>query len=198
MKKIFLLFTIMTLCISVALAVEIKVKDSIINSSSTLKEYDFNKMNAFQVKNETKTALLANTPIEVRSVNPIMAENLNVGDKVGFTVLNTVRSANGEALIKEGTPVYGEVLAVKKKSKIGRPGMITIGDFYTNAVDGTVVTSKTNITETGKSNVLKSIALSAIVFPLFVLMEGNDAIIQDGVIKTINTNDTAYILGENL
>lgn len=198
MKKIFLLFTVMTLLVSAVSAVEIKVKDSIINSSSTLKEYDFNKMNAFQVKNETKTALLANTPIEVRSMNPIMAKNLNVGDKVGFTVLNTIRSANGETLIKEGTPVYGEVLAVKKKSKIGRPGMITIGDFYTSAVDGTIVTSKTNITETGKSNVFKSVVLSVAVFPLFVLMEGHDAILQDGVIKTINTNDTAYIFGENL
>lgn len=198
MKKIFALLSVFTLLCSNVFAVEITVKNSIINNSTKTEEYDFNKMNAFTVKNETKSAFTGGSAINVKCTNTINGEMLNIGDKVEFAVANDIKANDGTILLKEGTPVYGEILSVKKKSKIGQSGTVTIGDFYTNGVDGTIVTSSSNITEKAKSNVAKSIILSAAVIPLFLLMEGKDVIIPAGSVKTIHTDNTAYIKGENI
>ena len=158
-----------------------------------INEYDFNKINSFQVKNTTKQALLPNTPIEIKAINSLSSENLKSGDRVNFVVNKDILSTSGYILIKKDSLVYGEVTSITQKGKVGKSAILNIGDIYTTGVDDSIITSHSLVTIKPKSKKIASITLSTLVCPLFLLMKGNEAILEKDEVKTIYTRDVNYI-----
>lgn len=158
-----------------------------------INEYDFKKMNSFDVKNTTKQALLSHTPIEIKSINTLSSENLKVGDRVNFLVNKDVLSTSGDILIKKDSLVYGEVTSISPKGKIGKSAILNIGDIYTTGVDDSIITSHSLVTVKPKDKKAISIALSTLVCPLFLFMKGTEANLNEGEINTIYTRDVNYI-----
>lgn len=189
MKKVFLLFFMILFNYSFANSTEI--------NPVLINEYDFNKMNAFQVKNSTKEALLPNTPIEIKSITTLTTENLKVGDKVNFVVNKDVLSSSGNIMIKKDSLVYGEVTSISQKGKIGKSAILNIGDIYTTSIDDSIITSHSLVTIKPKNKKITSITLSTLVCPLFLLMKGKEAIFEKDEIKTIYTRDVNYIRPQN-
>lgn len=189
MKKLFLVTMVF-------LASSMLVSASEINPA-LINDYDFSKMNSFQVKNTTKQALLPNTPIEIKAINTLSTENLKVGDRVNFVVNKDVLSTTGNVLIKKDALVYGEVTSITPKSKIGKSAILNIGDIYTTSIDEEIITSHSLLTIKPKNKIAKSVTLSTLVCPLFLLMKGKEAILEKGEIKTIYTRDVNYIKPKN-
>ena len=185
MKKLFLLATMFLASYSFAHATEI--------NPVLINEYDFGKMNSFQVKNTSKEALLPNTPIEIKNINTLNTETLKVGDRVNFKVNKDVLSTSGKIMIKKDTLVFGEVTSIMPKGKIGKSAILNIGDLYTTGIDNSIITSSSLITIKEKNKKALSITLSALVCPLFLLMQGNEAELNEGEIKTIYTRDVNYL-----
>ncbi len=138
-----------------------------------------------------KEMLPANTPVTVKPVRLIGQDTSQTGDKVSFTVANDVIK-NGKTIIKANTPAYGTITQLQEYKRIGRPGSMTIENVYTNAVDGTVI-KLTDLNEIPKSKMKKSIALSVVIIPLFLLMRGAKAEIAPESTRTLHTLSDTYV-----
>ncbi len=163
-----------------------------INVSDSIKSYGGYEVPAVQQTTTKsyygKTALLgANTPVKISNDEVISAANLKNGSTVHYTVTDNVKALDGTTVISAGTPVSATVMNLKEKGRIGKPGEISIGNFKTRAIDGSEITLSAIVNKKAENRIARSIALSAIVFPAFLLMRGADAEIPKGTPQTAYT-----------
>lgn len=140
-----------------------------------------------------KSVLSAHTPIIIRCTDTITTKNIVSGGEVNFSVTNDIKDTNGNILIKSGSPVTAQISFVKKNGMMGRSGEITITDFHTTAIDGTYVPLSGSISATPDDEIAKSVVLSVLICPLFLLMKGNEARVPAGTTKTAYTITDIYI-----
>lgn len=162
-----------------------------INVSDSIKSYQGYEVPATNQQTSShykgKTALLsANTPVKISNDEVISAGSLQNGSTLHYTVTENVRALDGTTVIQAGTPVIATVTNIKEKGRIGKPGEITVSNFKTRAIDGSEITLSALVTKKAENRIARSIVLSAVIFPAFLLMRGADAEIPKG------TQQTAY------
>ncbi len=114
--------------------------------------------------------LPAGTSIVVQSNKIIDADDVKTGDKVSFTVLQSVK-AEGNVVIKAGTEVHAKVLKRKNNFIFGIPGEIQVGDFQI-LVGNNIVRLRDTINDKGDSKYWANIGW-IFVFPL-LFIKGDD------------------------
>ena len=123
-----------------------------------------------------KVEVSAGTIFYVETPTELNANDLDTGDSVNLIVFNDVK-VDGEVIIEAGSPVHAVVAKAEGSGMVGKAGKLKIELRSVQAVDGTnlaIIGSK-NIT--GENNTLKSAGLSYLLCPLFLLMEGEEAVI---------------------
>lgn len=140
-----------------------------------------------------KSTLAAHTPIIIRCTETISTRDIVSGGEVNFAVVNDVKDANGNILIKAGSPVTAQISFAKSKGMIGRSGEVTVTDFHTTAVDGTYVPLSGSVSARPDDKMTLSIVLSVLVCPLFLLLKGDDAQVPAGTTKTAYTISEVHI-----
>lgn len=140
-----------------------------------------------------KSTLAAHTPIIIRCTETISTRDIVSGGEVNFAVVNDVKDASGNILIKAGSPVTAQISFVKTKGMIGRSGEVTVTDFHTTAVDGTYVPLSGSVSARPDDKMTLSIVLSVLVCPLFLLLKGDDAQVPAGTTKTAYTVSEVHI-----
>lgn len=140
-----------------------------------------------------KSTLAAHTPIIIRCTETISTRDIVSGGEVNFAVVNDVKDASGNILIKAGSPVTAQISFVKTKGMIGRSGEVTVTDFHTTAVDGTYVPLSGSVSARPDDKMTLSIVLSVLVCPLFLLLKGDDAQVPAGTTKTAYTISEVHI-----
>ena len=146
----------------------------------------FLSMNTFTYALAVGATLPNNTPVEIQAVNNYNPDNLSAGDNITFTTVNNI-TLNGKTVIAKGSTVNATVKSTQKRKRIGKSAEITVGDFYTVSTKGTKVPLTGAISKKGKSRTGLSIALSILVFPLFLLMKGKNTSIGQGEQVTVYT-----------
>ena len=182
------LIMILSLCV-VGLGLQSQAFEKI-NVSDSIKSYQGYEVPASHQSSHQykgKTVLLgANKPVKIINDEIISAATLQNGSTVHYTVTENVRSLDGTTVIQAGTPVSATITNIKEKGRIGKPGEMTISNFKTRAIDGSEITLSALVTKKAENRIARSIVLSAVVFPAFLLMRGADAEIPKG------TQQTAY------
>lgn len=140
-----------------------------------------------------KSTLAAHTPIIIRCTETISTRDIVSGGEVNFAVVNDVKNANGNILIKAGSPVTAQISFAKSKGMIGRSGEVTVTDFHTTAIDGTYVPLSGSVSAKPDDKMTLSIVLSVLVCPLFLLIKGDDAQVSAGTTKTAYTISDVHI-----
>ena len=140
-----------------------------------------------------KSTLAAHTPIIIRCTETISTRDIVSGGEVNFAVVNDVKDASGNILIKAGSPVTAQISFVKTKGMIGRSGEVTVTDFHTTAVDGTYVPLSGSVSARPDDKMTLSIVLSVLVCPLFLLLKGDDAQVPAGTTKTAYTISEVHV-----
>lgn len=140
-----------------------------------------------------KSTLAAHTPIIIRCTETISTRDIVSGGEVNFAVVNDVKDASGNILIKAGSLVTAQISFVKTKGMIGRSGEVTVTDFHTTAVDGTYVPLSGSVSARPDDKMTLSIVLSVLVCPLFLLLKGDDAQVPAGTTKTAYTISEVHI-----
>ena len=129
----------------------------------------------------------------MRCTETISTRDIVSGGEVNFAVVNDVKDASGNILIKAGSPVTAQISFVKTKGMIGRSGEVTVTDFHTTAVDGTYVPLSGSVSARPDDKMTLSIVLSVLVCPLFLLLKGDDAQVPAGTTKTAYTISEVHI-----
>ncbi len=142
---------------------------------------------------EGTVKLPANTPVILKNRNTISTKFIVNGTSVPFTVADDVKDETGTVLIKAGTPASAKITFVEYKKAIGRSGEIQISDFHTTAVDGSYVPLSGTLSSNPDNRMVLSIVLSAVICPLFLLMEGREAEVSAGTTKTVYTAIDTHI-----
>lgn len=136
--------------------------------------------------------LPAGTPIVLRNVEAIDSSNITNGSSVMFKVVNDVM-ADDKIVIKAGSVVDAQVNYAKKKNYAGIAGEITVSDFAVRAVDGTYIPLRATLNSKGEDKMVLSIGLGLFICILFLLMQGDDAVIPSGTTKSVYTITEAKI-----
>lgn len=140
-----------------------------------------------------KAILPANTPVIIKNVETITTANIVNGTVVNFVIVNDIKNSNGAVLIKAGAPVSAQISFTSDKGPIGKSGKLTISDFHTVAVDGTYVPLSGTVSANPDDKMVLSVVLSVFVCPLFLLLKGDEAVLQAGTTKTAYTVTELYI-----
>lgn len=190
MKKNLIL--ILSLCVvGIGIQAQAYEKINVSDSIKTYKGYEVPAVQQNSYQTQGKTALLsANTPVKITNDEIISAGTLKNGSTVHYTVAENVRALDGTTVISAGTPVSATVTNIKEKGRVGKPGEITLSNFKTRAIDGSDITLSAMVTRKAENRMARSIVLSAVVFPAFLLMRGADAEIPKG------TQQTAYTISD--
>lgn len=186
-KKPVLILAIFAICFGMQVQAYEKI-----NVSDSIKPYKSYEVPAATQQNTHQyngkaTLLSANTPVKISNNEVISAANLKNGSTVHYTVTENVRALDGTIVIPAGTPVLATVTNIKEKGRIGKPGEMTIANFKTRAVDGSDITLSSLVTKKADNRMARSIVLSVVVFPAFLLMRGADAEIPKGTPQTAYT-----------
>lgn len=140
-----------------------------------------------------KVILPAHTPVTLRNLYNISTDNIVSGTSVDFAVLADVKDGSGNTIIKAGTPATAQIIFAKQTGdNLGKAGKLEVSDFHTRTVDGRYVPLSGTISSQGEDRMVLSIVLSVLVCPLFLLMDGDSAVIPTGATKTAYTVSDLY------
>ncbi len=129
--------------------------------------------------------LSSKTPILIQSDSTISAETNKSGDNVNFHIVNVVRDTNGNIVFPAGTPVKAAITRLEPKNRIGRPAELSVAGFTSTLYDGRQVAFSGSINKKSESRMARSIVLSALICPLFLLMKGTAVELPAGVQTTV-------------
>lgn len=147
-----------------------------------------------QEKKITSFVLPAHTPVILRNMTNVSTDNIMSGSNVDFLVMSDVKDRSGNILIKAGTPATAQIVFAKQTGgNLGKAGKLEISDFHTTAVDGGYVPLSGTLSSQGEDRMVLSIVLSVVICPLFLLMDGDTAMIPVGTTKTVYTVSDIYI-----
>jgi len=121
----------------------------------------------------------AGTPVALRFTQTISSEEAALGQSVSLSAARDI-IVKGKVVIKAGAPAQASIVTVKKKGAIGEAGELIVSARSVTAVDGTEVPLRDTMSITGKEKVGGTVALSAIICPLFLLRKGEEARITSG------------------
>ena len=116
--------------------------------------------------------LSVNTPVLIQSNSNISEATNRTGDIVDFHVVNPIKDSNGNVIIAANTPVKASIVRLEEKKRIGRPTNLTISGFTTVATNGKPIVLNGSINKKSVSRMKRSIVLSALLLPFFLLMKG--------------------------
>lgn len=131
-------------------------------------------------------AATSNLAVNLSANKTISAESQVAGNTVYFTVANDVKDSQGNVEIKANTQASGTVTEVSPMRRIGRSAYITIDKITTESTNGSTVNLKA-ISIQKKHVMVRSIVLSVLIIPLFLLMHGPEAEIPQGSVVTTYT-----------
>jgi|GEM_PF-4030281 len=140
--------------------------------------------------------LYSQTPILVKAEKTISEDTVKEGSNVKFIVVNAVEDQNGNVVLEEGAPVKGVVTLLEPKKRIGRRASITITNFTAVLNNGGKIDLTGRIDRTSESRMVRSIVLSALICPLFLLMKGAAPEVQKGTQVTLYPADNYEIIYE--
>lgn len=132
-----------------------------------------------QVQAATTVQVPPGTAIMLTTAATLKADDLNVGDRVAFTVMQDV-VVNGKVVIKAGATAFGEVVSSKKNNFLGIPGAIGVSLRTVTTADGKSVPISASKHVEGDDKMIVSIGLSLVCCILFALMKGGEAVIPAG------------------
>lgn len=171
---------------------EMSLYDFIKNTKEIEASYTYPSMKLAAAGNG-KSLLASHTPIMIRCTETISTRDIVSGGEVNFAVVNDIKDANGNILIKAGAPVTAQISFSRTKGMLGRSGEVTVTDFHTTAVDGTYVPLSGSVSARPDDKMVMSIVLSVLICPLFLLMKGDDAQLPAGTTKTAYTISDVYV-----
>ena len=134
------------------------------------------------------------TPIKLRLTRTISSASAQVGDRVDFEVLDTVR-VNGIVVVPKGSIAWGTVTEAHKKRRMGRGGKLNVNIDSVRLADGEKDALRAVKDTKGGGHVgamTGAIVATSIVFfpaaPLFLFMHGKDITIPKGTEIAAYTN----------
>jgi hypothetical protein len=119
------------------------------------------------------------TLVILKVLETIGPEGLGPGDIIKLEVAEDVK-VNKKVVIKRGTPAVAEVITAEKRGMMGKAGKIAISLRSTMAVDGQKIPLRGTLRREGAERVGASVAVSALVCPLALLLKGEGAEIPAG------------------
>ena len=126
--------------------------------------------------------LSSQTPILVKAEKTISEANAQIGSNVNFVVVNAVKDQSGNVVLSEGASVNGVVTLLEPKKRIGRRASLAVTDFTTVLDNGREIKLTGRIDRISESRMARSIVLSALICPLFLLMRGAAPELQEGTL----------------
>lgn len=142
----------------------------------------------------TNTVILpARTPVTLRSLQEISTDKITSGESVKFEVLQDVKDRFGNIIISAGTPATAQIIFAKETGgNMGKAGKLEVSDFHTMTVDGRYIPLSGSLSSQGEDRMVLSIVLSVLFCPLFLLMDGDSAVVPAGTTKTVYTVSDLY------
>lgn len=134
---------------------------------------------------ENQVVLSSKTPVLIQSDSTISGDTNKSGDIVNFHVVNSVKDSYGNIILSQGTPVKATVTRLEQKNRIGRPAELSIAGFTTTLYNGKQIAFQGSINKKSESRMARSIVLSAILCPLFLLMKGAAVELPAGIQTTV-------------
>lgn len=142
---------------------------------------------------EQTVVLPSGTPVSLRALTTVKSSEIKSGDIIKFTVNSDVKTKDGYTVIKAGSDVSAEIIFSRENGKIGKSGMLQISNFHTKAADGSYIPLAATLSDNPDDEMIKSILLSVFICPLFLLMEGKEAVINAGRTQIAYTHSDIYI-----
>lgn len=119
------------------------------------------------------------TLVVVKTQDELSGEDLKVGQQITCIVGMDV-IVKRKLLIKAGSPVFCKVENAEETGMVGSGGELSISTQYTSAVDGTNIQLTGNFIAKGDSDTGESVGLAVILCPLFLLQQGDEAVVPAG------------------
>ena len=129
--------------------------------------------------------LSSKVPILIQSDSSISEATNRSGDMVKFHVVNSVKDINGNVILAAGAPVQATIIRLENKKRLGRPTSLNIGGFSTILSNGKAISLSGSINKKSESRMVRSIALSAVLLPFFLLMKGAEVELPAGSQTTV-------------
>ena len=142
----------------------------------------------------TPVVLPEGTAITAQTLDFVSSETANEGDRVNLEVAKNVVVDNAIA-IPAGARLRGVVSSVRRASRLGKAGSVSIQVESTEAVDRSRIHLRSTKTKSTDDKVGSVVALTLFVTPLFLLMKGDDVAYQPGTMVIVYTDDAYRIVG---
>lgn len=128
----------------------------------------------------TEGKLPAGTTVVMETLNELSSGNMSTGMTVSLRVKYDV-IVKGKVLIKGGAMASGQVTNVEQRGGMGKKGSFSMRPTVAQAIDGQmIVLTNGGASMSGEGKTGSSVALAAVVSPLFLLKKGKDATIPPG------------------
>ncbi len=116
--------------------------------------------------------LPAGTTVVMETINELSSANMSAGQSISLRVKYDV-IVKGKVLIKGGAMASGQVTSVEQRGGMGKKGSFNMRPTVAQAVDGQmIVLTNGGASMAGEGKAGSSIALAAVVSPLFLLKKG--------------------------
>lgn len=125
-----------------------------------------------------RTRLAGGTVIALRVAQNVNSE-MTEGTPIELRVLRDV-VVDGRVIIRAGWPGSATVASVKPSDIVGKGGRVTLKLLSVRAIDGQEVFIGGSLDGDGEDRVARSIMLGCLFWPLFFVLEGDDATIPSG------------------
>lgn len=145
----------------------------------------FNTVASAQYYNSPAPVLSSKTPVLIQSDNTVSAATNKSGDLIKFHVVNTVKDSYGNIVLNQGTPVTATITRLEAKNRIGRPAELAVAGFTTTLSNGKKIALNGSVDKKSESRMARSIVLSALICPLFLLMKGSAVELPAGTQTTV-------------
>lgn len=143
-----------------------------------------------------EVTLKSGTPVIVTPGQTVSSDSVNPGDTINGSVVSDVK-VDGQVVIKSGAGATISVSRVEKSGSIGEGGALQLEVNSVYAVDGQRIPVSGSQTVRGEEKTTESVAVGAIICPLALLMEGEEAQMSSNAeIRTITQTETDIALGE--
>ena len=128
----------------------------------------------------TEEKLPAGTTVVMETVNELSSGNMSAGQSVPLRVKYDV-IVKGKVLIKGGAMASGQITSVEQRGGMGKKGSFNMRPTVAQSIDGQmIVLTNGGASMAGEGKTGSSVALAAVVSPLFLLKKGKDAVIPPG------------------
>lgn len=128
----------------------------------------------------TEMKLPAGTTVVMETLNELSSGSMSVGMSVPLRVKYDV-IVKGKTLIKGGAMASGQITSMEQRGAMGKKGSFSMRPTVVQSIDGQmIVLTNGGASMAGMSTTGGSVALAAVVSPLFLLKKGKDAVIPPG------------------